>query len=284
MIGMGAANVAAGLFQGFAVSTSGSRTAVAEQSGAKSQLTGLVGAGAGRGPAAVPQLAARRPAADGARRRRHRRGALADGPRASCGATGGSAQSAFVLSLVATAGVMFFGVLEGIVVADRAVDPAVLPAQLVAARRGARPGRRRRGLAQASRRSPTPSRCPASSCTGGRRRCSSPTPARSASRSASSSASSRPRWVVLQCEAITDIDVTAAEMLEQLDRELNEQGVHLAFVRDAQPAAGPRPALRALRHPRPRPLLPDHRAALADIAPAGPGGAADRATGEPGVG
>ena len=37
MIGMGAANIAAGLFQGFAVSTSGSRTAVAEQSGAKSQ-------------------------------------------------------------------------------------------------------------------------------------------------------------------------------------------------------------------------------------------------------
>ena len=45
MIGMGAANIAAGLFQGFAISTSGSRTAVAEQSGAKSQVTGLVGAG-----------------------------------------------------------------------------------------------------------------------------------------------------------------------------------------------------------------------------------------------
>ncbi len=44
MIGIGTANVAAGFFQGFAVSTSGSRTAVAEQSGAKSQLTGLVGA------------------------------------------------------------------------------------------------------------------------------------------------------------------------------------------------------------------------------------------------
>ncbi|HEX2381383.1 MAG TPA: SulP family inorganic anion transporter, partial [Acidimicrobiales bacterium] len=34
MIGIGAANIAAGLFQGFPVSTSGSRTAVAEQSGA----------------------------------------------------------------------------------------------------------------------------------------------------------------------------------------------------------------------------------------------------------
>ena len=39
-----------------------------------------------------------------------------------------------------------------------------------------------------------------------------------------------PRWVVLQCEAITDIDVTAAEMLEQLDDELNAAGVHLAFA------------------------------------------------------
>ena len=40
----------------------------------------------------------------------------------------------------------------------------------------------------------------------------------------------KPRWVVLQCEAITDIDVTAADMLEALDHELNDQGVHLAFV------------------------------------------------------
>ena len=45
MIGVGSANVAAGFFQGFAVSMSGSRTAVATQSGAKTQVTGLVGAG-----------------------------------------------------------------------------------------------------------------------------------------------------------------------------------------------------------------------------------------------
>ena len=44
MLGIGTANIAAGFFQGFAISTSGSRTAVAEQSGARSQLTGLVGA------------------------------------------------------------------------------------------------------------------------------------------------------------------------------------------------------------------------------------------------
>ena len=44
MIGIGAANVAAGLFQGCPVSTSGSRTAVADQAGSKSQVTGVVGA------------------------------------------------------------------------------------------------------------------------------------------------------------------------------------------------------------------------------------------------
>ena len=44
MVGIGVSNLAAGLFQGFPVSTSGSRTAVAERSGAKTQLTGVVGA------------------------------------------------------------------------------------------------------------------------------------------------------------------------------------------------------------------------------------------------
>src|SRR5690242_13508181 len=44
MIGIGAANLLAGLFQGFPVSTSGSRTAVAERSGARTQLTGVTGA------------------------------------------------------------------------------------------------------------------------------------------------------------------------------------------------------------------------------------------------
>ena len=38
------------------------------------------------------------------------------------------------------------------------------------------------------------------------------------------------RWVVVQCEAMTDIDVTAADMLERLDKELNRQGVNMLFV------------------------------------------------------
>ena len=44
MVGLGAANLAAGLFQGFPISASTSRTPVAEAAGAKTQLTGIVGA------------------------------------------------------------------------------------------------------------------------------------------------------------------------------------------------------------------------------------------------
>jgi high affinity sulfate transporter 1 len=44
MVGLGAANLAVGLFQGFPISSSSSRTPVAEASGSKSQLTGVVGA------------------------------------------------------------------------------------------------------------------------------------------------------------------------------------------------------------------------------------------------
>ena len=45
LIALGAANAATGLFQGFPLSSSSSRTPVAEAAGAKTQLTGLVGAG-----------------------------------------------------------------------------------------------------------------------------------------------------------------------------------------------------------------------------------------------
>ncbi len=44
MVGLGAANLAAGLFQGFPISSSASRTPVAETAGARTQLTSVVGA------------------------------------------------------------------------------------------------------------------------------------------------------------------------------------------------------------------------------------------------
>jgi high affinity sulfate transporter 1 len=44
MVGLGAANLVAGLFQGFPISSSSSRTPVAEAAGSQTQLTGVVGA------------------------------------------------------------------------------------------------------------------------------------------------------------------------------------------------------------------------------------------------
>ena len=116
MIGLGAANLTAGFLQGFAVSTSGSRTAVAEQSGAKSQVTGLVGAGLVVALLVLFQSL------------------LADLPQSALAAVVIAAalsllnvgvlrryasvrRSALVLSLTASVGVIALGVLQGIVVA-----------------------------------------------------------------------------------------------------------------------------------------------------------------------
>jgi MFS superfamily sulfate permease-like transporter len=44
MVGLGAANLAAGFFQGFPISSSSSRTPVAEAAGSRTQITGVVGA------------------------------------------------------------------------------------------------------------------------------------------------------------------------------------------------------------------------------------------------
>jgi high affinity sulfate transporter 1 len=46
MVGLGAANLAAGFFQGFPISSSSSRTPVAEAAGARTQATGVIGAAA----------------------------------------------------------------------------------------------------------------------------------------------------------------------------------------------------------------------------------------------
>ncbi|MFC4784373.1 SulP family inorganic anion transporter [Nocardioides sp. MAHUQ-72] len=227
MIGLGGANIAAGLFQGFAVSTSGSRTAVAEQSGAKSQVAGLVGAGA----VALMLL--------------FLNSLLADLPKTALAAVVIAAalsltnlpevrrlwrvrRTAFTLSLVATAGVVFFGVLEGILV-------AVALSILLFFRRSWWPhgvvlGRDATGgwhkLDGRSDLEELPGiavyrwEAPLFFANAGMFRQN----LRSLVRE------KQVRWVVLQCEAVTDVDVTAAEKLEQLDRQLNEQGVHLAFV------------------------------------------------------
>jgi high affinity sulfate transporter 1 len=228
MIGMGAANISAGLFQGFAVSTSGSRTAVAEQSGAKSQLTGVVGA------ALVAVLLL------------FLNSLLSDLPQtALAGVVIAAAlslmdlgllrrylrvrKSAFAVSLVATAGVILLGVLQGIVVA---VSLAILlffranwwPHGAVLGRvdgmagwhdvKG-HPGAEQIPGVVVYRWEAPLFFANASSFREVIRKI---------------VRERKPRWVVLQCEAITDVDVSAAEMLEQLDNELNAAGTHMAFA------------------------------------------------------
>jgi high affinity sulfate transporter 1 len=228
MIGMGAANIASGLFQGFAISTSGSRTAVAEQSGAKSQITGLVGAGLvaalllflnsllsdlPQTALAAVVIAAALSLMDVGILRRYLR----------------VRKSALAVSLVATAGVMLLGVLQGIVV-------AVLLAILLFFRRNWWPHGAVLGWVDDVEGWHDVSTQPDAKQIPGIVVYRWEAPLFFANAGSFRQQirklvrAHRPRWVVLQCEAITDVDVTAAEMLEQLDNELNAAGTHLAFA------------------------------------------------------
>ena len=116
MIGIGSANIAAGLFQGFPVSTSGSRTAVAEQAGARSQLTGLVGAAViAVMLLALPSLFADLPQPTLAAVVITAAITLADLP--ATRRLLSQRRTDFVLSVVAFLGVVLFGVLPGILIA-----------------------------------------------------------------------------------------------------------------------------------------------------------------------
>ena len=49
------------------------------------------------------------------------------------------------------------------------------------------------------------------------------------------SAEPRPAWIVVAAEPITDVDTTAADMLESLDEALNERGISLVFAEMKDP-------------------------------------------------
>jgi len=227
MIGIGAANAAAGVFGGFAVSTSGSRTAVAEQSGAKSQLTGVVGAVLVAAlllffnslVADLPQTAlaavvivAALSLMDPAALRRYWR----------------VRRSAFAVSLVATAGVVLLGVLQGILV-------AVALAIFMFFRRSWWPHGAILGRVGDQGWHDLATNAEAEELDGVVvYRWEAPLFFANAGAFDKEirkiAHERRPRWVVLQCEAITDIDVTGAEMLERLDNDLNINGTHIAFA------------------------------------------------------
>ncbi|MFF8862451.1 SulP family inorganic anion transporter [Streptomyces sp. NPDC015139] len=229
MAGIGAANLAAGLFQGFPVSTSGSRTAVAERAGAKSQLTGVVGAvliavmlvllpGLFRN---LPQPALAAVVISASL-------SLADVP--ATVRLWRQRHAEFFLCMTAFLGVALLGVLPGIAVA---VALSVLnvfrrawwPYETVLGRvpglegyhdvRSYPPAERLPGLVIYRFDAPL---IFANAKTFRERvlRLARTDPP--------------PRWIVVAAEPITDVDTTASDVLEDLDETLNAEHVHLVFA------------------------------------------------------
>jgi MFS superfamily sulfate permease-like transporter len=229
MIGIGVANLGAGLFQGFPVSTSGSRTAVAERAGAKTQLTGVIGAaliivmivllpGLFRN-LPQPALAAVVITASFS---------LADIP--GTVRLWRQRKVEFLLSVTAFLGVALLGVLAGIAV-------AVALSILNVFRRAWRPYHTELGRVEGLqgyhdvRSYPDASRLPglviyrfdaplffanAKNFRDAVRRMAEADP--------------RPRWILIAAEPVTDIDTTASDVLQELDEDLNAQGISLVFA------------------------------------------------------
>ena len=229
MIGIGAANIGAGFFQGFPVSTSGSRTAVAEQAGAKTQLTGLVGA------ATIILMLVLVP------------GLLRSLPQPTLGAVVIAASLSladisgvrrlwqqrrieFLLSMTAFLGVALLGVLPGIAVAValsilNVFRRAWLPYRTTLGRVSGLSGHHDRRLYPDAEQLPglVILRFDAPLFFANAR-----TFREEVRRLAR--AEPRPRWIVVAAEPITDVDTTAADMLAELDEELNAEGTSLVFA------------------------------------------------------
>jgi len=230
IVAVGLANVAAGFFRGFAVSASSSRTAVADESGSTSQVVGLVGAAtialllvAGPGLlrnlptsalAAVVIVAAFRLVDLRTLRRLAR-----------------ARPTSLALSLAATLGVVALGVLEGVIV-------AVALSILFFFRRFWWPEDEQLGRVPGLRGWHSIERFPDAQTLPGVLLYRFEAPLFFANarvfeervRDLVRAADPPVEHVVLQCEAITDIDVTAADVLAELHRELEDQGIELAFV------------------------------------------------------
>jgi len=252
MIGIGAANVAAGFFQGFPVSTSGSRTAVAEQAGAKTQLTGVVGAALiVLMLVLVPGLLKNLPNPTLAAVVIAASLSLADLPgtvrlwrqrRAEC-----------LLSITAFLGVALLGVLQGIAVAValsilNVFRRAWWPYQTTLGRVPGMPGQHDRHL------HPDAEQLPGLVIF----RFDAPlffANARTFRDQIRRLAGADPqlRWIVVAAEPITDVDTTAADMLADLDDELNASGISIVFAELKDPVRA-----KLERYELIGPLDPDH--------------------------
>jgi high affinity sulfate transporter 1 len=229
MAGIGAANVAAGLFQGFPVSTSGSRTAVAEQSGARTQVAGVTGA------LTIAVMLLAFPSI------------LADLPQPTLGALviaaslsltdvagmlrlRGQRRADFLISLTAFLGVALLGVLPGILIAIMISVGDVfrriwMPHRATLGRTEGVPGLHDVSTHPDSRVLPG---CPVY-------RFDSPLIFANAETFRDdvrrlAAADPRPHWIVVAAEPISDVDTTAGDVLEQLVQALDEQGTTLVFA------------------------------------------------------
>lgn len=229
MIGIGAANVAAGFFQGFPVSTSGSRTAVAEQAGAKTQLSGVVGA------ALIVLMLVLTP------------GLLKNLPNPTLAAVVIAASLSladvrgtvrlwhqrrveFLLSVTAFLGVALLGVLEGIAVAValsilNVFRRAWWPYQTTLGLVDGMPGQHDRQLHPEAQELPG---LVIFRFDGPLFFANARTFRDQIRRFAA--AEPRPQWILIAAEPITDIDTTAADVLGELDEELNAAGTSLVFA------------------------------------------------------
>jgi high affinity sulfate transporter 1 len=252
MIGIGAANVAAGLFQGFPVSTSGSRTAVAEQAGAKTQVTGLVGAAViVLMLVLVPGLLKNLPNPTLAAVVIAASMSLADVP--ATVRLWRQRRVELLLSVAAFLGVALVGVLEGIAVAValsilNVFRRAWRPYQTTLGRVPGIPGQHDRQLHPEAEELPglVIFRFDAPLFFANAR-----TFRDEVRRLAA--ADPRPRWIVIAAEPITDVDTTAADMLGDLDEELNAAGTSLVFAELKDPVRA-----RLERYELIGPLDPDH--------------------------
>jgi high affinity sulfate transporter 1 len=252
MIGIGAANIGAGLFQGFPVSTSGSRTAVADQAGSRSQVTGVVGAVVITlvlvlFPSLmqyVPQptlgaivIAAALSLADirGTRR-------LWQQQRVEC-----------VLSIVALLGVALLGVLPGILI-------AVALSILNVFRRVWWPHQAELGRVEGIDGLHDTARYPDAELLPGLvvYRFDAPlifANSRIFGDEIRAIVENRPglKWIVIAAEPVTDVDTTASDMLQALDIWLNERGISLIFAELKDPVRE-----KIERYELTRTIDPDH--------------------------
>lgn len=230
LVGIGAANLLTGLFQGFPISTSGSRTAVAEQSGAKTQLTGVVAALAVLVMLLfVPGLVRNLPQSALAAIIIAASLSLFD--LAALRRLWAVRREEFVLAAVAILGVALVGVLEGIVIAVllsiiQFFTRAWQPHYAVMGKTPQVPGY------HDVQRYPDAEQIPGLLML----RWDAPIFFANANifrkvvREQVAATAPAPLWVLIAAEPVTDVDSTAADMLVDLDEELNATGIHLIIA------------------------------------------------------